>query len=127
MVKELEEVEDSINDGATIRSRYVSEETTDVALQSYHKQVMRRIQEEGERNFPMADGRELYGQVYILLTLSANGRLEKTEILKSTSENLSGYLSDLLRRLEPYQPFPAEIRNKADQLVLRVAIGYVPR
>lgn len=120
----LAEIERRINAESAGRTRYVTAKTPDPAIRSYYERVQRRVEEQGNNNFPKVGGVSVHGRVIVTFALSADGRIERIEIAKSTSEVLSKHAINLLRQLEPFERFPAEVAKSVDRMVITVPFNY---
>jgi protein TonB len=118
----LAELERRVNEPA--RTRYVTATTKDPALHAYYSRFQHRLEEHGTANFPKDNGVSLYGRVIVVLTLQGNGKIETVEIAKSSSEQLAKHSIEMLRQLEPFEPFPADIAKTVDRIVITSSLNY---
>ena len=85
----------------------------------YYDQLRRKIEERGTRNFPEYQGRKLYGELTMNVTVDAQGRVIDTEIVRpSGSAVLDKRAVAIVRAASPFGAFSAAMRGKADQLVV---------
>ena len=120
MVDVLAEIERRVNeDNAKPRKRYVSPATREVAYALYYDRLRRRIEERGTRDFPEYQGRKLYGELTMNVTLDAAGRVVDTEVIvPSGSEHLDRRAAAIVQASSPFGAFDAGMRREADQLVV---------
>ncbi|MBQ0937278.1 TonB family protein [Ideonella paludis] len=120
----LAEIERRINAESSGRTYYVSAMTPDTEIRSYYERVQRRIEEQGNINFPKTDTTSLYGRVVVTFALNADGKIDRIDIAKSTSKVLSEHAINLLRMLEPFESFPPEVAKRIDQMVITAPFNY---
>lgn len=90
----------------------------EVAYLAYHERLLQRIEKAGTEDFPKKDGVNLHGIVKVQFTVAANGSLKRVKIISSSGlPELDRYSTRLLRRLEPFENFPAEMSQLADRIV----------
>ena len=120
LVDVLGEIERHVNDdNARPRKRYVSPATREVAYAQYYDRLRRRIEARGTQNFPQHDGRKLYGELTMNVTLDAEGRVVDTEVVRpSGSRQLDRRAVAIVQAAAPFGPFDAAMRLQADQLVV---------
>jgi TonB family protein len=121
----LAEIEERMR--AEGRTRYVSAMTDDPAIRAYFERVQRRVERQGDVDFPKADGKALHGRVVVSFALTPAGKIERIDIAQSTSSALTQHSIRLLRQLEPFESFPPEIANRFDRMVITVPFDYGPR
>ncbi|WP_457447213.1 energy transducer TonB family protein [Roseateles sp. P5_E4] len=109
------------------RTRYVSAMTDDPAIRAYFERVQRRVERQGDVDFPKANGKSLHGRVVVSFAITPAGRIERIDIAQSTSSALSQHSIRLLRQLEPFENFPPEIANRFDRMVITVPFDYKPK
>src|SRR5438105_6850156 len=72
----LAEIEKRIQEENTRpKKRYISPATKEQAYAIYYDSLRRRIEDRGTRNFPEYRGRRLYGELMMVLTVDAVGRV----------------------------------------------------
>ncbi len=120
LIQLLAEIEKRINDeNARPKKRYISPATREEVYAIYYDQLRRKIEERGTRNFPEHQGRKLYGELTMNVTVDAQGRVIETEIvLPSGSTVLDKRAVAIVRAASPFGAFSAAMRRKADQLVV---------
>jgi protein TonB len=120
LVELLAEIEKRINEeNARPKRRYISPATREEVYAMYYDQLRRKIEERGTRNFPEYQGRKLYGELVMNVTVDAEGRVIETEVVRaSKSRVLDRRAIAIVRAAAPFGPFSAAMRRKADQLVI---------
>ena len=120
LVQLLAEIEKRINEeNARPKKRYISPATREEVYAIYYDQLRRKIEERGTRNFPENQGKKLYGELTMNVTVDTAGRVVETEIVRpSTSKVLDRQAVAIVRAAAPFGPFNAAMRRRADQLVI---------
>ncbi len=120
LVQLLAEIEKRINEeNARPKRRYISPATREEVYALYYDSLRRKIEQRGTRNFPENQGRKLYGELTMNVTVDAEGRVVETEVVRaSSSKQLDRRAVAIVRAAAPYGPFTAAMRQKADQLVI---------
>jgi len=120
LVQLLAEIEKRINEeNARPKKRYISPATREEVYAMYYDRLRRKIEDRGTRNFPENQGRKLYGELTMNVTVDAEGRVLDTEVvLPSKSTLLDRRAIAIVRAAAPFGPFSAAMRKRADQLVI---------
>ncbi len=120
LLRLLAEIEKRVNDeNARPKKRYISPATREEAYALYYDALRRRIEERGTRNFPESQGRKLYGELTMNVTVDAAGRVVEADIVRSSkSRQLDAQALAIVRAAAPFGPFTAEMRRQADQIVV---------
>ena len=120
LIQLLAEIEKRINDeNARPKKRYISPATREEVYAIYYDQLRRKIEERGTRNFPEHQGRKLYGELTMNVTVDTQGRVIETEIVRpSGSTVLDKRAVAIVRAASPFGAFSAAMRRQADQLVV---------
>ncbi len=120
LVQLLAEIEKRVNEeNARPKKRYISPATREEVYAMYYDRLRRKIEDRGTRNFPENQGRKLYGELTMNVTVDAEGRVLDTEIvLPSKSRVLDRRAVAIVRAAAPFGPFSAAMRKRADQLVI---------
>jgi protein TonB len=120
LVELLAEIEKRINEeNARPKKRYISPATREEVYAMYYDQLRRKIEDRGTRNFPEHQGRKLYGELTMNVTVDAEGRVIETEVVRpSNSRVLDRRAVAIVKAAAPFGPFSAAMRRKADQLVI---------
>ena len=120
LLRLLAEIEKRVNDeNARPKKRYISPATREEVYALYYDALRRRIEDRGTRDFPSHNGRKLYGELTMNVTVDAAGRVVDTEIVRpSKSPRLDQQAVAIVRASSPFGPFSAAMRNQADQIVV---------
>ena len=120
LIQLLAEIEKRINEeNARPKKRYISPATREEVYALYYDQLRRKIEQRGTRNFPESQGRKLYGELTMNVTVDAEGRVVDTEVVRpSDSKILDRRAVAIVRAAAPFGPFNAAMRRRADQLVI---------
>ena len=77
------------------------------------------MEDKGTANFPAPGGRQLSGELTVILTVTHAGRLLGTEIVQgSGNATLDRRAEAIARAAGPFGAFDAEMRKKADQIAI---------
>jgi protein TonB len=120
LVQLLAEIEKRINEeNVRPKKRYISPATREEVYALYYDQLRRKIEARGTKNFPENQGRKLYGELTMNVTVDAEGRVLETEVVRaSSSKVLDRRAIAIVRAAAPFGPFSAPMRRLADQLVV---------
>ena len=120
LLRILGEIEKRINEeNKRPKRRYVSPSTREEVYAVYYDQLRRKIEDRGTRNFPEYQGKKLYGELTMMVTVDAFGRVVDTEIVqRSPSQVLDKRAMAIVRAAAPFGPFSGAMRSKADQIVV---------
>jgi protein TonB len=120
LLRQLAEIEKRVNDdNARPKKRYISPATREAVYALYYDGLRRRIEDRGTRNFPEHQGRKLYGELVMNVTVDAAGRVVDAEIVRpSASRVLDTQAVAIVRAAAPFGPFSAAMRAQADQIVV---------
>jgi periplasmic protein TonB len=120
LIQLLAEIEKRINEeNLRPKKRYISPATREEVYALYYDQLRRKIEQRGTRNFPESNGRKLYGELTMNVTVDAEGRIVETEVVRaSNSKVLDRRAVAIVRASAPFGPFNAAMRQRADQLVI---------
>ena len=116
----LAEIEKRINDeNARPKKRYIGPATREAVYALYYDALRRRIEERGTRNFPEVNGRKLYGELTMNVTVDASGRVVGADIVRpSASRRLDQQAVAIVHAASPFGPFSPAMRAQADQIVV---------
>ncbi len=120
LLRYLAEIEKRINEeNARPKKRYISPATREAEYAIYYDALRRRIEERGTRDFPEYQGKKLYGELTMNLTVDASGRIIEADIVRpSNSRVLDRRAVAIVRAAGPFGPFSADMRRNADQIVV---------
>ncbi len=116
----LAEIEKRINEeNARPKKRYISPATREEIYAIYYDQLRRKIEERGTRNFPEHQGRKLYGELTMNVTIDVQGGVVETDVVRSSGiPLLDKRATAIVYAAAPFGPFSSDMRKKADQLVI---------
>ena len=120
LVQLLAEIEKRINEeNARPKKRYISPAAREEVYALYYDGYRRKVEDRGTRNFPESNGKKLYGELIMNVTIDAAGRVLDTEIVQpSNSKILDRRAIAIVKAAAPFGPFSAAMRRSADQLVV---------
>ena len=120
LLRLLAEIEKRVNEeNARPKKRYISPATREEVYALYYDALRRRIEERGTRNFPEHQGRKLYGELTMNVTVDALGYVVETEIVRpSRSRVLDLQALAIVQASAPFGPFNDAMRRQADQIVV---------
>ena len=120
LLRLLAEIEKRVNDeNARPKKRYISPATREEVYALYYDALRRRIEDRGTRNFPESQGRKLYGELTMNVTVDVVCNVVETEIVRpSRSRVLDQQAVAIVRSAAPFGPFNADMRKQADQIVV---------
>jgi protein TonB len=120
LVEMLAEIEKRINDeNARPKKRYISPATREEVYALYYDRLRRKIEDRGTRNFPESQGHKLYGELTMIITVDAEGRVLDTEIVRGSGNKvLDRRAVAIVHAAGPYGRFNAAMKRQADQLAI---------
>jgi periplasmic protein TonB len=120
LLRYLAEIEKRVNEeNARPKKRYISPATREADYAIYYDALRRRIEERGTRDFPEFQGRKLYGELTMNITVDASGRVIEADIVRtSNSRVLDRRAVAIVRAAGPFGNFSAEMRRQTDQIVV---------
>jgi protein TonB len=120
LLRLLAQIEKRVNEeNARPKKRYISPATREEVYALYYDGLRRRIEDRGTRNFPEVNGKKLYGELTMNVTVDANGRVVDAEIvISSRNKRLDQQAVAIVRAASPFGPFTAAMRTQADQIVV---------
>ena len=120
LIKLLAEIEKRINEeNARPKKRYISPATREEVYAVYYDALRHKVEDKGTENFPEAQGRKLYGDLIMVLTINHDGRVLETEIVQSSGNPvLDRRAQAIAYAAGPFGPFNAAMRAQADQIAV---------
>lgn len=120
LVQLLAEIEKRINEeNARPKRRYISPSTREEVYAVYYDALKRKVEDRGTQNFPEYGGKKLYGELTMIVTVDARGRVLETEIVDSSGVRLLDRRAEaIVRAAAPFGEFSREMRKKADVIVV---------
>ena len=120
LIQLLAEIEKRIQDeNVRPKKRYISPATREEVYALYYDQLRRKVEDRGTRNFPEYQGKKLYGELTMNVTVDQQGRVVETEIVRGSGNRLLDQRATaIVRAASPFGDFSTAMRRKADQLVI---------
>jgi protein TonB len=120
MLRLLAEIEKRINEeNARPKKRYISPAVREEVYAQYYDALRRRIEERGTRDFPEHQGKKLYGELIMNITVDAAGKVVEAEVVQSSrSALLDRRAVAIVHAASPFGNFSADMRRSADQIVV---------
>ena len=120
LLKVLAEIEKRVNDeNARPKKRYISPATREEVYAVYYDGLRRRVEDKGTENFPDVNGKKLYGELIMIITVNHDGRVLETEIAQSSGNKLLDRRAEAIARASgPFGHFGPAMRGKADQIAV---------
>lgn len=120
LIKQLAEIERRIStESARPKRRYISPSTQEKVYAIYYEAMRRAIEERGTENFPEVDGKKLYGQLTMIISVNHDGHILRTEIVSGSGNRALDRRAEVIARSAgPFDPFTPAIRAQYDQFVL---------
>ena len=120
LLRLLAEIEKRVNDeNARPKKRYISPATREEAYALYYDALRRRIEDRGTRDFPEYNGRKLYGELTMNVTIDTLGRVVDAEIVRaSRNKRLDLQAVAIVRTASPFGSFTPAMRAQTDQIVI---------
>jgi protein TonB len=120
LLRLLAEIEKRIQEeNARPKKRYISPATREAAYALYYDALRRKIEARGTQDFPQLQGRKLYGELTMNLTVDALGRLVDVQVVQpSSSKALDQRAVAIARAAGPFGRFSPAMQREADQIVV---------
>ncbi len=120
LIQLLAEIEKRIRDESLRpKKRYISPATREEVYALYYEQLRRKIEDRGTRNFPESQGKKIYGELTMNVTVDQKGRVIETEIVRASGNKLLDQRATaIVRAASPFGDFSTAMRRKADQIVI---------
>jgi protein TonB len=120
MVQTIAQIEKRINEqNERPKKRYISPATREVAYAVYHDGLRNKIENTGTQNFPQVNGRKLYGELVMMVTVDVNGNVVATEVVESSGDKqLDRRAEAIVRAAAPFGSFTPQMRAEADEIVV---------
>ena len=120
LLRLLAEIEKRVNEeNARPKKRYISPATREEVYALYYDNLRRRIEDRGTRSFPEHQGRKLFGELTMNVTVDAAGRVVEADIVRSSgNRRLDQQALAIVVAAQPFGPFSSAMRAQADQIVV---------
>ncbi|MES2784000.1 MAG: energy transducer TonB [Pseudomonadota bacterium] len=104
---------------------YVSPHTTDEPFRSYYAAFFNRLVAASAFDAPRGfNGQPMDGSVLVVVTIAASGATERIDVVESSSPIVEKHALTLIRKVQPFAPFSAEMRGKAAKVVITSHLNY---
>jgi len=116
----LAEIEKRINEeNARPKKRYISPATREAIYAVYYDALRRKIEDRGTRDFPEVNGRKLYGELTMNVTVAASGKVVEAEVVRTSGNKLlDSRAVAIVHAAAPYGTFSDSMRRQADLIVV---------
>ena len=120
LLRLLAEIEKRVNEeNARPKKRYISPATREEVYALYYDSLRRRIEDRGTRSFPEHQGRKMFGELTMNVTIDAAGRVVEADIVRSSgNRRLDQQALAIVVAAQPFGPFSSAMRAQADQIVV---------
>jgi periplasmic protein TonB len=120
MLRLLAEIEKRINEeNARPKKRYISPAVREEVYAQYYDALRRRIEDRGTRDFPEYQGKKLYGELIMNITVDGVGHVVEAEVVQSSrSPLLDRRAIAIVHAAAPFGEFSQAMRRNADQIVV---------
>lgn len=120
LLKLLAEIERRVNEeNARPKKRYISPATREAVYATYYDALRHKVEDKGTEDFPEHNGRKLYGELTMTLTIDDSGRLLGTEVVQSSGNPLLDHRAEAIARAaQPFGRFSHPMRLQAEQIVV---------
>jgi periplasmic protein TonB len=120
LAKVLAEIERRINtENSRPKKRYISPSTREEVYAVYYDSLRRTIEDRGTEDFPIFNGKKLYGELTMIVTVNYDGRVINTEVVESSgSALLDRRAAAIARASGPFGYFSPAMRKQADQILV---------
>jgi protein TonB len=120
LLRLLAEIEKRVNEeNARPKKRYISPATREEVYALYYDNLRRRIEDRGTRSFPEYQGRKLFGELTMNVTIDAAGRVVEADVVRSSNNRrLDQQALAIVMAAQPFGAFTPAMRAQADQIVV---------
>lgn len=120
LLKLLAEIERRVQeDNARPKKRYISPATREAVYAKYYEGLRQKIEARGTQSFPEDQGKKLYGELTMVMTVDAQGRVLGLEVAQSSGNPvLDRRAAAIVLACSPFGLFSPEMRVQADQIVV---------
>ena len=101
------------------RRRYIGPSTREAAYAQYYDKLRQKIERLGTQDFPQSGGSKLYGDLVMSMTIAANGRLVRADVVRSSGNAvLDRQARAIVEAAQPFGRFTESMLKQADQIVV---------
>jgi protein TonB len=113
-------------ENARPRKRFFSPSTREAVFAAYFSELRHAVEKRGTRDFPERNGEKLFGELTMVITVDAMGRVVSTSVARSSGDAvLDNHADTIVHRAAPFRAFSPAIRASADQLVFVARFRFV--
>jgi len=106
-------------ENARPKKHYVSPSTREAIYAVYYDHLRSTIENKGTENFPQVNGKKLYGELMMSITVNSKGQVVETRIENSSGMRaLDRYAQVIVRSAAPFGYFNKAMRHQSDQIVV---------
>jgi protein TonB len=85
----------------------------------YYDNLRHTIEDRGTENFPTSNGKKLYGDLTMIVTVNFDGQVLNTEVVSGSGNAvLDRRAAAIARTAGPFGPFTPAMRRQADQILV---------
>ena len=118
--KLLAEIERRVNnENSRPKKRYISPAAREAVYAAYYDRLRRAIEVQGTEHFPTLNGRKLYGELTMIVTVNYDGQVLATEVVSGSGNAvLDRRAAAIARSAGPFGPFTRAMRKQFDQILV---------
>lgn len=126
LMNQLAEIERRIvEENSRPKRRFLSPSTVEKVHAFYYDRLRRKIEERGTERFPELDGKKLYGQLTMMMTVNQDGHIVALQLIEgSGNPALDRRAEAIARSAGPFGRFNEAMRRDADQLVISARFNF---
>lgn len=119
-LKLIAELEKRINEfNEKPRKRFVGPSTVGTAHAFYYQNFKNKVESLGTKNFPSVNGKKLYGELTLMISIDKFGQVSELDILESTGDmGFDRMAMAIVRKGAPYGQFTELMLKKFQVLVV---------
>ena len=119
-IKLIAELEKRINEfNEKPRKRFVGPSTVGTAHAFYYQNFKNKVESLGTKNFPSVNGKKLYGELTLMISIDKFGQVSELDILESTGDmGFDRMAMAIVRKGAPYGQFTELMLKKFQVLVV---------
>ena len=119
-IKLIAELEKRINEfNEKPRKRFVGPSTVGTAHAFYYQNFKNKVESLGTKNFPSVNGKKLYGELTLMISIDKFGQVSELDVLESTGDmGFDRMAMAIVRKGAPYGQFTELMLKKFQVLVV---------
>lgn len=119
------EIQRRLEGEGPLRKHFVISPDSDALYTDYCAAMNRIISDAGRNHFPHFGAQRLYGDVHVMLTITASGQVLKAKLAQSSgNETLDHKAIEIVQSVRG-APFSAAMRKGADQIVFLARLRFI--